>query len=154
MKFLLSVLILSFSISVTAQDSFTEADAKGLIDTFFEGFHKGDTLMMQSVLAENVVLQSASVSREGKDILSVTPMSGFLKSIGSRPADQVWDEKLLGYQVQMDGNLAHVWTPYEFWYNGKFSHCGANAFTLAKLEEGWKIIHLIDSRRRDDCKQE
>lgn len=154
MKFLLSVLILSFSISVTAQDSFTEADAKGLIYTFFEGFHKGDTLMMQSVLAENVVLQSASVSREGKDILSVTPMSEFLKSIGSRPADQVWDEKLLGYQVQMDGNLAHVWTPYEFWYNGKFSHCGANAFTLAKLEEGWKIIHLIDSRRRDDCKQE
>ncbi|MFC7357464.1 nuclear transport factor 2 family protein [Jejudonia soesokkakensis] len=154
MKFLFSILMLGFSVTITAQDFFTEADAKGLIDTFFEGFHKGDTLLMQSVLAENVVLQSASVNREGKNVLSVTPMSGFLKSIGSRPEDQVWKEKLLGYEVQIDGNLAHVWTPYEFWYNGTFSHCGANAFTIAKLEEGWKIIHLIDSRRRDDCQQE
>jgi hypothetical protein len=154
MKFLFSLLILSFTITVTAQDSFTEGDAKGIIDTFFEGFHKGDTLLMKSVLAENVMLQSASANKDGKNILSESPMSGFLKSIGSRPLDQVWVEKLLGYNVQIDGNLAHVWTPYEFWFNGTFSHCGANAFTLAKFDDGWKIIHLIDSRRRESCQQE
>jgi hypothetical protein len=154
MKFLFSLLILSFTITVTAQDSFTEGDAKGIIDTFFEGFHKGDTLLMKSVLAENVMLQSASANKDGKNILSESPMSEFLKSIGSRPSDQVWVEKLLGYNVQIDGNLAHVWTPYEFWFNGTFSHCGANAFTLAKFDDGWKIIHLIDSRRRESCLQE
>jgi hypothetical protein len=154
MKFLFSLLILSFTITVTAQDSFTEGDAKGIIDTFFEGFHKGDTLLMKSVLAENVMLQSASANKDGKNILSESPMSEFLKSIGSRPSDQVWVEKLLGYNVQIDGNLAHVWTPYEFWFNGTFSHCGANAFTLAKFDDGWKIIHLIDSRRRESCQQE
>ena len=80
----------------------------------------------------------------GKDLLT---------AIANRPPEQQWDERLLEYRVQIDGNLAHVWTPYEFWFNGNFSHCGANAFTLAKTDDGWKIIHLIDSRRRSSCKQ-
>ncbi len=57
------------------------------------------------------------------------------------------EEQLLDYKVSIDGNLAHVWTPY--FLNGSFSHCGANAFTLAKTSSGWKIVHLIDSRRRE-----
>jgi hypothetical protein len=81
-------------------------------------------------------------------------MDGFIKAIGSRPDADKWEERLLDYKVKIDGNLAHVWTPYEFWLNDKFSHCGANAFTLAKTDEGWKIVHLIDSRRRSSCKQE
>jgi len=77
--------------------------------------------------------------------------NGFLSTIANRPADQKWDERLLDYKVEIDGNLAHVWTPYEFWLNETFLHCGANSFTLAKFDEGWKIIHLIDSRRKEGC---
>jgi len=81
-------------------------------------------------------------------------MDDFIKAIAERLEDQKWEERLLDYKVQIDGNLAHVWTPYEFWFNGAFSHCGANAFTLAKTDDGWKIVHLIDSRRRSSCNQE
>ena len=82
MKFILTVLIISFSLTITAQDSFMEADAKGIIDTFFDGFHKGDTLIMKSVLAENVTLQSASADKEGKNILSETAVnSRFIKCL-------------------------------------------------------------------------
>ncbi|HOD10564.1 MAG TPA: nuclear transport factor 2 family protein, partial [Flavobacterium sp.] len=41
-----------------------------------------------------------------------------------------------------------VWTPYEFYVNEKLSHSGVNAFTLFKENEKWKIIHLIDTRRK------
>ncbi|MFT5253690.1 MAG: hypothetical protein ACI87N_002733 [Flavobacteriales bacterium] len=81
-------------------------------------------------------------------------MAGFIKAIGNRPANQKWDERLLGYQVDIDGNLAHVWTPYEFWFNDAFLHCGANSFTMAKFDDGRKIIHLIDSSRKSSCKKE
>jgi hypothetical protein len=74
-------------------------------------------------------------------------------AISKRPETEKWDERLLSYSVQIDGNLAHVWTPYEFWLNGNFSHCGANAFTLAKMDDGWKIVHLIDSRRKSSCRK-
>ena len=153
MKSILFILALISSTVVFGQSSFSQVDAKQVIDTFFEGFHKGDTLQMNSVLTSDTVLQTAFTDGQGNDRISSMPVSNLLKAIAERPTDQVWDERLLDYKIQLDGNLAHVWTPYEFWANGSFSHCGANAFTLAKTEKGWKIIHLIDSRRRSSCKR-
>mgnify|MGYP002640085470 CR=1 FL=1 len=145
---LLCLLSATFSFS---QNSFSEAKAKGIIDTFFEGFHKGDTLLMKTVMTSDIVLQTAFIDKEGNNRVVSDPVEGLMNAIANRPADQKWDERLLDYKVQIDGNLAHVWTPYEFWYNDAFLHCGANAFTLAKKNDGWKIIHLIDSRRKNDC---
>ncbi len=136
---------------VFAQDSFSEKDAQQLIDTFFEGFHEGDTLKMKSVMAPDMVMQTAFTDKDGTNKITTGSASDFIMAIAKRPANQKWDEKLLGYKTNIDGNLAHVWTPYEFRFNGQFSHCGANAFTLAKTDNGWKIIHIIDSRRKDDC---
>ncbi|WP_290627447.1 nuclear transport factor 2 family protein [Altibacter sp.] len=134
-----------------SQPTFSEADAKQVIDVFFEGFHQGDTLKMRSVMAEELVMQTAFSDAQGNHKVSNGKASDLLLAIANRPETQQWDERLLDYKVQIDGNLAHVWTPYEFWLNGKFIHCGANAFTLAKTNEGWKILHLIDSRRKTDC---
>ncbi|GAB5400233.1 MAG: hypothetical protein Aureis2KO_18180 [Aureisphaera sp.] len=153
MKRILLILCLSISYLGMAQDDFSEADAKQLIDTFFEGFHKGDTTLMRSTLIKEVPLQTAYTDKEGIAHLSTATLDKLLVGIANRPAEQKWDERLLDYKVSIDGNLAHVWTPYEFWVNDSFSHCGANAFTLAKTEDGWKIIHLIDSRRRSTCNQ-
>ncbi|MBW2937770.1 nuclear transport factor 2 family protein [Aureisphaera sp. CAU 1614] len=152
MKLLITMVFVSISAITFSQDSFSENDAKELIDTFFEGFHQGDTLTMKRVMVENLPNQTVFTNKEGKANVIDGNISEFLKAIANRPADQVWEEKLLDYKVQIDGNLAHVWTPYEFWFNGNFSHCGANAFTLAKTEDGWKIVHLIDSRRKEGCK--
>ena len=117
---------------ISAQSNFTEQDAKQLVDTFFEGFHKGDTVMMRSVLAPSVRLQTAATDKNGAAQLSDDSILNLLNAIANRPADQNWEE---------------------FWFNGNFSHCGANAFTIAKTEAGWKIIHLIDSRRREGCRE-
>ncbi|QIE58205.1 nuclear transport factor 2 family protein [Rasiella rasia] len=151
MKTILFCFTLFISVSISAQSSFTPQDAKHLVDTFFEGFHKGDTLIMRSTLANKVQLQTAFSTKDGVAKITEGSVTDLLLAIAKRPADQKWDERLLDYKVSIDGNLAHVWTPYEFWVNGNFSHCGANAFTIAKSDTGWKIVHLIDSRRREGC---
>ena len=153
MKTLLHIACLLLTTGIFAQDAFTEADAKGIIDTFFAGFHEGDVEKMKSVLGEDVPLQTAYATPDGNNRIADGGIEKLIDAIANRPEDQKWEEKLLDYKVQIDGNLAHVWTPYEFWLNDTFSHCGANAFTLAKTDDGWKIIHLIDSRRRGSCKQ-
>ncbi len=153
MKSLISLIFFCFTISVTAQNVFTKTDAKQLVDTFFEGFHTGDTILMRSVLANDVVLQTATNNNLNSPVLMESSISQLLEAIANRAPDQKWDERILGYTISVDGNLAHVWTPYEFWFNGNFSHCGANAFTIAKLEAGWKIIQVIDSRRKEGCGQ-
>jgi hypothetical protein len=152
-QFLFLVFILTFT-STVAQQSFSKDDAQAIVDTFFEGFHKGDTLMMRSVMMPEVVLQTAFTSGKGEDMLVTDSAQKLLDAIANRPSEQKWDERLLSYAVQIDGNLAHVWTPYEFYVNETFSHCGANAFTLVKTNQGFKILHLIDSRRRESCKKD
>ena len=75
--------------------------------------------------------------------------SEFFKSIASVPNNVTLLEKITDYKVQIDGNMAHVWTPYEFYVNGQLSHIGVNSFTMVKEPNGeWKIVHIIDTRRK------
>ncbi len=152
MKLLLSILCLLISTVSFSQNEFSEADARQVVDTFFDGFHEGDTLKMRSVMMPTVLMQTVFTDKEGKSHVKDGDADNLINAIAKRPETDKWDERLLDYIVQIDGNLAHVWTPYEFWFNDEFSHCGANAFTLAKTDDGWKIVHLIDSRRKASCK--
>lgn len=99
--------------------------------------------------SEGVQLQSISINTEGKKLLNSEPFEHFLKSIASIPADSKFEERLLNFKVEENGPLAVVNTAYEFYYNGNFSHCGVNNFTLVKLEDQWKIVHLIDTRNKN-----
>lgn len=128
-----------------------KAQVKKTVDTFFEGFHKGDTALMKSVMAYKVLMQTAYRNKEGKDILVNDEPDKLINAIADRPDDQKWDERLLDYSIQVDGNMANAWTPYEFWFNGEFSHCGVNSFQLFKNGDQWEIIYLIDTRRRSTC---
>ena len=51
----------------------------------------------------------------------------------------------------MHGPIASVWTPYDFWVDGKFSHCGIDIFDLVKTAEGWKISGLTYTVERTGC---
>jgi len=147
---ILFTLIISNSVFVYGQ--VTEEDqVKKSIETFFEGFHSGDTIKMKSVMVDKVLMQTAFRNKEGKDILVTDEPGKLIKAIGKRPEDQKWDERILSYNIQVDGNMANAWTEYTFWFNGKFSHCGVNSFQLFNDGGIWKIIYLIDTRRRADC---
>jgi hypothetical protein len=145
--FYLGVLITA---TVFSQEDET-LNAKAAVDTFFEGFHKGDTTLMKSVMMDKIIMQTAYRNKEGKDILVTDEPEKLINAIATRTPDQKWDERLLDYSIQVDGNMANVWTPYEFWYNDTFSHCGVNSFQLFKDGDQWKIIYLIDTRRHSDC---
>ncbi|OIQ29062.1 MAG: 3-methyl-2-oxobutanoate hydroxymethyltransferase [Bacteroidetes bacterium MedPE-SWsnd-G2] len=147
---LLLLLALCISSVATGQES-EEVAVKKAIDTFFEGFHKGDTVLMKSVMMGKFITQTAHKNKEGKDVLTTDDSSTLLKAIGERKSDQKWDERLLDYSIKVDGNMANAWTPYEFWYNDNFNHCGVNSFQLFNDNGQWKIIYLIDTRKKAGC---
>lgn len=147
---IITTLLMSLVSIVNAQ-SIADEDIRKTIETFFEGFHKGDTILMKSVMIEKIIMQTAYTNKEGKDILATDEPGKLVKAIGSRPADQKWDERILSYSIQVDGNMANAWTEYEFWFNDEFSHCGVNSFQLFNDGGTWKIIYLIDTRRTSNC---
>jgi hypothetical protein len=142
MRSLILVLLL-FGISGQAQ----KAEVQQTIQTFFEGFHARDTLKIKSTCSDKLVLQSISESAKGNKFSEESPKE-FYVSMATIPAEIQFEERILDYNIQIDGTMAHAWTPYEFYINGKFSHKGVNAFTLFKTAEGWRIVHLIDTRRK------
>lgn len=143
MKSLWLGLLLLLTISGQAQKS----EVQQTIQTFFEGFHAKDTLKMKSTCSEKLVLQSISESSKGNKFSTESPKE-FYVAMATIPTEMQFEERILSYNIQIDGMMAHAWTPYEFYINGKLSHKGVNAFTLFKGAEGWKIIHLIDTRRK------
>jgi len=150
MKIYPFLFVLFICTTVSAQTT-VEEEVKATIINFFDGFHKGDTILIKETISNKIVIQTASKNKEGKDILNNGDVNNFLNTIAKRPADQKWDERLLSYSIQVDGNMANAWTPYEFWFNGQFSHCGVNSFQLFNDNGTWKIIYLIDTRRREGC---
>ena len=123
-------------------------DVQRSIEIFFEGFHQKDTSLIKSTCADTMVLQSISESSiKGNKLSDETP-NEFYKSIASIPSTMKFKEKILSYNIQIDGTMAHVWAPYEFYLNNKLSHSGVNTFTLFKEKDKWQIIYLIDTRRK------
>ncbi|WP_040280096.1 nuclear transport factor 2 family protein [Psychroserpens damuponensis] len=133
---------LSFS-QTTEQDK-----VKATIQQFFEGFHKQDSIMILQTVHKDIKMQSIAKNREGVTVLNTSDFSSFLKSIVSIPKEKTFRETILEYSIQVDGHMAHIWTPYNFYFDGNFSHCGVNSFQLFKEKGQWKIIYLIDTRRK------
>jgi hypothetical protein len=143
MKKVILVVALLFAGIVNAQ----KEQVKKTIETFFEGFHAKDTIKIKSTCSDTLILQSIMESSKGNKLSNQNPKEFYI-SIASIPAEMGFEERILSYNIQVDGTMAHAWTPYEFYINGKLSHKGVNAFTLFYDISGWKIIHLIDTRRK------
>lgn len=106
--------------------------------------------MVKAVFADNAILQTVSGKQEGAPVLVTGSLQQFLRAVGT-PHTDVWDERITFERIMVDGALASVWTPYRFYLNEKFSHCGVNSFQLMKSASGWKIIYLVDTRRKEGC---
>ena len=150
-RILTFVVLALVSIQIQAQQSTVEQEIKKTIETFFEGLHLGDSTLLKATIHKDLKTQTTFTNRKGEHILRTDSRENLLKAIASKKPTDVYLEKLLSYTIKVDGNLASVWTPYEFYLNGKFSHCGANSFQLFNNNGTWKIIYLVDMRRRQNC---
>lgn len=153
-KIITFLIIIAFSMVVKAQNTTQEKAVKNTIENFFIGFHKGDTTLLKKTLHKDLKAQTTFTNRNGENILRTSKnvyqtLVDFAKNV--KPTDD-YDEKILSYEIKIDGTLASVWTPYEFYNKGKFSHCGVNSFQLFNNNGNWEIIYLVDTRKRSSCK--
>ena len=148
---LTAAFLLFFSAAVVAQQTGEEEQIQKTIETFFEGFHARDSTIMKSVLHDRVVVQTIGRSKEGETTLTEENIGNVLKGIVSIPLNVNFKEIIHSYDIKVDGPMANVWTPYSFHFNDAFHHCGVNNFQLFKNNGEWKIIYLVDTRRREGC---
>ncbi|MBS4070655.1 MAG: nuclear transport factor 2 family protein [Algoriphagus sp.] len=134
---------------------FSQSEEKAVEDvirSLFEGMKSKNAEQVAGAFYQEGLMQTVQVKPEGSTVGS-NSVADFVKRIASTPAETTLDERILDYQIKVDGTMASAWTPYRFYVNGNFSHCGVNSFQLVKMADGWKIVYIIDTRRKEPCEE-
>lgn len=150
-KIITLLIIFVLTTVVNAQTNNEQIAVKKTIETFFDGLHKGDSTIVSSTLHTTIKIQTTLTNKDGKKKLITDSKKKLLIGIANKKAENTYLEKLLSWDIKINGNLASVWTPYQFYLNGKLSHCGANSFQLFNNNGKWEIIYIVDMRRRENC---
>lgn len=140
------LLALAFGLAaprVSAQSS-SEDSVKAAVNLLFTGMKTSDAALIRRSFTDSAILQTIATPQGG--VLS-EKVDGFADIVSKMtPGDA--DERIQFDIVRIDGPLAIVWAPYEFYYKGKYSHKGVDSFQLVRVNGVWKIQYLIDTRRK------
>ena len=147
-SFLILLTIILFTANLKAQSA--EDSVKAVINNMFSGMKNADAGLFKSVFSDSAIMQTISRNKEGKTVVLNESLAEFADFVGQLKKDSA-DERITFETIKIDGPLAMVWTPYNFYHNGQFSHCGVNSFHLVRFSGIWKIQYLIDTRRRQGC---
>ena len=152
LAFIAFIFISTYSQAQNENFSDQEKEVLEVVNRLFDGMRKGDSTMVRSVFHASARMQTTYTNaKTGLPVIQTEENPDkFVKAVGT-PHEKIWDERILSYKIDVDDNMAIVWTPYEFYAGDTFSHCGVNAFQFFKSEEGWKIIQITDTRRKTPC---
>ena len=120
-----------------------------VVQQLFDGMRSKDTAKMRATLHPQARMVSPGM-RDGAPSVTVEGPDGWLGSV-ARSADGPLDERTRNPVVHVDGALASVWMDYTFYVGERLNHCGVDTFHLVRTADGWRIIDIADTRRRENC---
>jgi hypothetical protein len=139
--------VLALTASMLAQS--TTADQDAVLKTVQAFF---DTMNARDVDGARHVLQPqgrfhAMRMRDGKPDVHAFANEEYFADL--QASKQTMRERIWKPDVRIHGLIATVTAPYDFWIDGKQSHCGTDVFDLIKTEEGWKIaggVYTVETK--------
>lgn len=145
------ILLLILNVTLLHAQTSEEANVTEVINRLFTGMHNSDSAMVRSAFTKEITSATSTRNKEGNPVLERDySIEDFVKAVGRKKAEP-WTEEIWNLKTQIDGDFATVWCDYAFYVGNKFSHCGVDAFQLYKSQDGWKIFHLADTRRKEGC---
>lgn len=144
--FAVLVMLLPATLSAQAPE---EREVLKVIHSFLDGLRTRDTGLMKSHLD---TLSRFTLLRPGPNGTRVFLLSGkdFVERT-TAPGGPTYDEPIRNPKIQIDGDLASVWAEYQVRMEGRVTHCGFDAFHLARLNGRWKILNVSDTFRQQGC---
>jgi hypothetical protein len=144
--FILTLAIVNNSFAQSDEQKVTER-----VQQLFTAMFNGDSIGARSCFTDKAIMQTIGMDKSGNSVIQTGSVDAFTSFVGKQ-AKGTADERIKFDDIKIDGDMALVWTPYEFYYQQKFSHCGVNSFMLFRHKGEWKINYIIDTRRKENCK--
>ena len=113
------------------------AAAIAVADSALGAISRGDPVALTDLMVDPAMTYSIRV-RDGRPVLG----SRTKAENRQRTSTQTVTERGFSPIAMLSGRLAVVWVPYDLYIDGAWSHCGVDAFTLVRLEGGWKIASM------------
>jgi len=141
----ITLVLLAASLTSPAQVSDQNA-VLASIQQLYDAMAAGDTAAARKVL----IPEGRVIATRANGSVSNVSQEEFAVRLGSAPQSLL--ERMWNPVVQVRGNLANVWTEYDFHLGGKFTHCGIDAFSLVRVKGEWKIAGITYTIEPEGCK--
>lgn len=126
-----------------------ERDVLAAVQSFFTTMNGRDSAGTRRVLDSTGDFVSVRTDENGQQVVRRAANSDYLNRVATLP--QTYLERMWDADVRVHGPIATVWTPYDFYIDGTFSHCGVDIFHLVKTDAGWKITSGTYTVERTGC---
>ncbi len=128
-----------------------EAGVMAPINAMFAGLATRDGA---AILAQTRPEGGATVAAEKPDgTRSIRHLSWAEFAGGIKPGPDHFEERLSDPAIEVDGEIAMVWSPYVFTIDGKTHHCGVDHFDLVREAGAWKVLNVTWSQRTVGCEK-
>jgi hypothetical protein len=131
-----------------ASDAAERTEVVRVAERLFEGMRTRDTALLRTLLSPDLVIVAAR-GNDSRAAIRTQTAADFLRAVATSNVEL--RERLWEPQVYVDGAIAVLWAPYDFHLGERFSHCGHDAFQLARGSAGWYVTGLTYTVRTTGC---
>lgn len=133
-----------------AQTDSSDRDAVlATVAAFFSTMTARDVEGARAVLEPEGRFFSVRPGADGEKVIRSFSNQSYLDGLAGETRRQL--ERIWSPRVQVHGDVANVWAPYDFHVDGAFSHCGVDSFDLVRTPSGWKITGGAYTVEREGC---
>lgn len=125
-----------------------QAAVLSIIDRYFATMAARDAEGMRAILTSEGMFHGKYVDDPSQPA-RLMPHGPYLEALARDTAtllERYWDPV-----VYVEGPIATVTTPYDFYVSRRLKHCGIDHFTLVKEADGWKISGGVFTMLRTGC---
>jgi hypothetical protein len=108
-----------------------------IADSALAAISRSDFVAFTDLMREGATIASVVESPTGRRVRSRTREA----DRAAARTDRLLERGFNGVAM-VDGPIAMVWLPYDFYVNGTWSHCGVDIFTMIKDDTTWIITSL------------
>jgi putative lumazine-binding protein len=147
---LLASVVVAWGLTIggSGQAADDRAEITAVVQKLFDAIAARDAEMAKQAVLADAQFVSAR-TQDGKVVTRRTTLQQFVENLAKGTNRQL--ERMWNPEVRVQGTIATLWAPYDFYRDGTFSHCGIDAFDLVKTPDGWRIAGGVWSVETTGC---
>jgi hypothetical protein len=151
MRSVLFALLLATAMPAAAHHA-GEADSAAVlatVDQLFGALASKDRAVLLGAVVPEGRATSAGTDEAGRPQINSSDWITFADRLAL--STEQLRERLIDPHVHVEGDIAMIWSRYEFERDGAFSHCGIDHFDLVRIDGRWRVLNLTWTRQTDGC---